>query len=865
MSWSAGTYREVLQNGLTLLVQREVSAPVVAIVTHVKAGYFDEPDDWVGISHVFEHMFFKGTSRRGPGEIASETQLLGGYLNAGTIYDKTVYYAVFPSDPDNLSQALDIQADALMNPLLDTDELARELEVIIQEAKRKLDTPPAVMRETLYEMLFKRHRIRRWRIGTEDGLRSLTASDVRAYHDTRYQPANTIVSIVGDLDPQTAISLASDVYLGWENSPFEVDRSPPEPQGKTANHRVLNGDIQVPMAAVAWRTVGAGHEDAPSLDIAAAVLGKGRGSWLHQNVRDPGLASEIGSTHYTPTEVGVFDISLQGEPDSIEAALARSRGLVARLTAKGPTDSDLVRIRSMIGVQWSRGFEFMDGRASALCEFEALGSYELIDDYFDALMLVGPKDVRRVAEQYLDFGCASALMYYPENSGPSSDWYGEIQSVSPEASSHPKLRASGTDPVSELSATGLSDAGHIDLGTVHALVRRKAGSGLAAVGIYFPWVPLREDAATGGVCSLVARSALRGAGSYNAEQLSVLAEGLGGPIRPAVASEFLGWETTVRGDQLNEALALLRTVAASPSLREDDVLTERGNQASDAARLRDDMYRYPVRRSLNLAFPGSAYGLPLLGEPEQLLSVEPGVVSHWAEDLLAIKPVVVVVGDLEVTEMVEAVVRQISWPATGEGEGGVLETRTPLWTPGSEWEERAKAQTAIAMAYPAVSFCEPDRYATVIVSKILGGMAGRLFHALREDRALAYTVTATPWMKRLAGAMFTYIATSPEREGEARDAMLQQLDLLAADEVAPDELLRACRYAAGLERIKMQSSLSVQGDLLTYWLNDAMGEFGQAGEKLLQVSAEDVQRVSRNIFVADRRAEFVVRGTVEQA
>jgi zinc protease len=89
--------RTRLANGLTVLARRDPSAPVVAIVTFVRAGYFDETDDVVGISHVLEHMYFKGTPSRGVGEIAKETKAAGGYLNAGTIYDHTSYYTVLPS------------------------------------------------------------------------------------------------------------------------------------------------------------------------------------------------------------------------------------------------------------------------------------------------------------------------------------------------------------------------------------------------------------------------------------------------------------------------------------------------------------------------------------------------------------------------------------------------------------------------------------------------------------------------------------------------------------------------------------------------------------------------------------------------
>src|SRR5881296_3648747 len=117
---SASVNRTVLPNGLKVLIKPDFSAPVVAIVTYVSAGYFDETDDIVGIAHVLEHMYFKGTPTRGVGEIANQTKAVGGYLNAATIYDHTLYYAVVPSS--GFVQALDIQADAYRSSAIDADE-----------------------------------------------------------------------------------------------------------------------------------------------------------------------------------------------------------------------------------------------------------------------------------------------------------------------------------------------------------------------------------------------------------------------------------------------------------------------------------------------------------------------------------------------------------------------------------------------------------------------------------------------------------------------------------------------------------------------------------------------------------------------
>src|ERR687891_274092 len=206
------THERRLDNGLTVLIREDHSTPVVAVVTHVKAGYFDEPDHLVGISHVLEHMYFKGTERRGVGEMARETKDAGGYLNAGTIYDRTSYYTVLPASA--LEQALDIQADALQRSAVDAEELRKELLVIIQEAKRKLDDPHAVAQETLFETMFDVHRIRRWRIGSEAMLRGFTRADVWNFYRTHYCAANTILAIAGDVDPERTFALVEQHYGG---------------------------------------------------------------------------------------------------------------------------------------------------------------------------------------------------------------------------------------------------------------------------------------------------------------------------------------------------------------------------------------------------------------------------------------------------------------------------------------------------------------------------------------------------------------------------------------------------------------------------------------------------------------------------
>lgn len=859
MTWTDSVAREVLPNGLTVLVERDWTTSTVAVVTHVKAGYFDEPDEWVGIAHVLEHMFFKGTPERGPGMLARETQRIGGYLNAGTIYDKTVYYAVVPAAQDGLERAIVLQADALRNLVLDADELSREIEVIVQESKRKLDSPDAVTSETLYQLLFRVHRMQRWRIGTEEGLRRLTADDLRSYYTSRYTPGKVIVSLAGDLDVEHALDLARRAYGDWKQPEVEVPGSPPEPSQRLAVRRLLRGDVERPLAAVGWRTEGALHEDAPALDMAAIVLGDGRASWLARAVRTPGLASYVGCTHYTPVDVGVFELSLRSDPDRLEEAITRSLQLAAALGNRPVDEVELDRARALFATGWSRRLESADGRAALLAQFEALGDIGLADQYYDAVMEVSADDVHRIAERYLRPDVACAVIYVPQRMAAAwadDGWPPGAPSRAGPAALPSRTHSPGL-AVSEVRASQIVDGIYQVPGDgADLLIKTKPGVGLVALGLHFPGLKNYENAESAGISWLLARTALRGAAGMKGEELAAAAERLGGTLGPAVGPETVGWAITVQADAARDAALLLRDVALAPTLADADLEIERDLQANDAARFRDDMYHYPLHGALHQAFPDDPYGLPALGEPDQVRGLRPAALREWAARLRATRPVVVAVGDCEPRELERAVGVFADWG----GDGYRRPTDPPVWNPGRGEETRDKQQTALAMAFPAPTAASDDRFVVAVVCSVLSGLAGRLFDELRERRALAYTVHASGWLRHRAGAVLTYIATSPEREGEARDAMLAELERLTREPIAEEELERARNYAAGLVAIRRQHARAVALEIADGWLLGTLDELAHVEDRIRAVDADAVKRVGGELFDAGGRAEFVVRG-----
>jgi zinc protease len=862
MPFATDVERRALPNGLTLLVQRDTSAPVVAVVTYVRAGYFDEPDAWVGIAHVLEHMYFKGTARRGPGDIARETQQVGGYINAGTIYDKTVYYTVLPSADGGLEKALDVQADALMHAALDQDELRRELEVIIQEARRKRDTPSAVITETLYEQLFRVHRMRRWRIGTERGLRQLTAADVRAYYETRYTPDRVVVALVGALDVAHAAAIAEETLAGWSRPSATVEGSPPEPSGTEASGRVLRGDVERPLASVGWRTVPTLHPDAAALDVAATILGAGRGSSLYRTLRIPGIAASAYASHYTPTEVGVFELGLEADAVHIDEAVERSWGLAAQLATAQPVQPELERARALLATSWARRNESMEGRAAALCEGEALGDYHLVDDMLQWLLGVSADDVQRVAREYLEPSAASVALYLGEDGETRFEnaWpprTAGVQVLPPIAVHEAGLPRAVRRAAERNRLTG--GITHWVLPGIDILARPKRGSGVVTLQFQFPWVPSCEDADSAGISSLLARTALRGAGGLQAEALAQAAELLGGTITPSVGSETMGWRTSVRPEGMERAARLLAMLAREPHLQLDDVTRERVLQASDARRARDDMFRYPAQQVLAQAFPDHAYGLPRLGEPERVLGYGVDMLQAWSGRLLNTRPVLIAVGDFVPDDVPRLLEPLAQWEALTTPPSSALPA--PSWAARRSSEPRDKEQSAIAIAFAAPPFASRERYPLRVVAALLSGLAGRLFDALRERRSLAYTVTAIPWLARQAGAMLCYIATSPDRETEAREGMLAELRRLVTEPPTTAELDRARSYAAGSVEIRQQSGGALAGEILEAWVHGTVDDLDAVPERLRQVSHEDVVTVAESVFLTDEWAEYVVRGT----
>ena len=363
--------------------------------------------------------------------------------------------------------------------------------------------------------------------------------------------------------------------------------------------RTLRGDVSQAELSLGWRAAGPLAPDAPAMDLAAAILGTGRGSWLYRGLREPGLVTWISSHYYAPTELGLFGVAAELAPERVPEALDAIAAAVARLTLLGPPADEIERARTLLRARWARRLEPMEGRAAALAAAEALDGYALLDREFEALAAVEPDDVREAAARYLQPDAVSAVLYLPDGTGQelTAEQLGGAFAVSelrppvpsPSASA-PVVRA----PTTRFSSRREADVVHTNLPGADLLVRRKSGVPLVHLGIYLPRQVL-DPPAQAGLAALTVRSAVRAAGDLDAGALAFAFERLGGTLGPVAASDWVGLATTVLAEHLGPAAALLDLVHTSPRLEEGDVLRERGLMLAEAQQVADDMFRFPFQ------------------------------------------------------------------------------------------------------------------------------------------------------------------------------------------------------------------------------------------------------------------------------
>lgn len=867
--------KRTLENGLTVVLYLSPRIPITAILTWVNVGYFDEPDDVRGISHLIEHLFFKGTPTRGVNVIAQETKALGGVLNASTSYDHTLYYTVVPCA--HTLKALDIQADALQNPLFDEHEMEKEKLVVAQEMKRKLDMPGAFAQEKLFELAFKAHRMRRWRIGDEAQLLGFTRDQVKNFYHQYYVPQNTTLVVAGDFDSAQVWEKIQTLYGGFEARTLSRDVGPKEPESLHADLLRLKGDIQNIHLRMGFKTPPMTHEDYPALQVLSVLMGKGKSSRLSKTLKEEkAWVSGIGMSAFAFRDVGVTVISAEMNQNKLQEVEEEVWMELLKLSYDPPTLEEIQKVRSIIEANVYREQEEVYGQAHTLAFFESLGGFEKFQAYVHALRSVTPEQVVRVLKKYFKVSNLSILEYVPRVLGDGADAEGRLMSLSARVSNRIEKVSSKMIP-QDISApadlempVSMQESKPLDQIQVQTLISgarwvhvQSAHTPLVAVQIQFPGGRLDETPGNCGLTNFMLRNMVKGTLSQSQEELAFEMEKRGMVLGFEATADHFGVSLEMLSKDFDVGLELLSGILFEPLFSPVEMEKERNIVLHNIQKTKEDNFKYPIELFYASLYGQHPYGLPRHGSELSVSHFNMAQIKDWYAQVMRFEKMVIsVVGDVSF-EVAQTKIQQYfsSVENTHETKRAQIYAVIPNRTIHEKSEITSRNQTGVCLGFNGVEAKDPSYPALEVLRNVLSGMGGRLFEELREKNPLVYTATSFNIALQRGGAFFVYLACSVHNEIQARNQVLNVLANLKTKLLSSQELSMAKAFCKGSFHLSLQTNRAI-AFLLAHemMLGHDPKNLMDYAQKIDRVTSSDVLAAASKIFHAGQYAVGVVRG-----
>lgn len=795
---------DVHPSGLTLLVEPQHLAPVVAIQVWVRVGSGDERDAEAGLAHVHEHMIFKGTEQRGVGQIARDIERLGGSINAWTSFDQTVYHVIVPSRHAQLG--LDVLLDAVANSAFDADELERELEVIQEEIRQGEDQPGRVLSRATFETAFQTHPYGRPVIGTAESVAAFGREDVLAFFRRWYRPENMTLVVVGDIE-RDEVEAAVTRTFGSSRTGFEpAPARPVEPPQDGVRATVLQRDVQESHVNLAFRVPELGHADTPALELLTILLGQGESSLLFERVqRQARLSNDVYAYLYSPAEPGLLLLGARfggaGESPGPEAVIDALLRTVAELHEQLVSADDLRRAIRNLESDAIYQRQTVQGTAQRLGYFHTVaGSVSFESRFVELARRVSPQDLRRVARTYLRPESCTAALLLPETA--------EAPDEALVASWVEAAYADVAQPIDD-DALALDEGGvaRIELpsGAV-LLVQPDSSAPLVTMRAVVLGGSLAEDETTTGAGNLVAELLTSGTATRDASALAREVEGLAASLSGFSGRNTLGMRMTALSRDFDAASAIFFDALLHSEFPDDELARVRAEAQADLASQQDDIAGMTFRTFAETIYEGHPYARSVLGTPESIGGLDRSELLEYYRRLVQPSRMVVsVVGDVDVDHVVRVLSTRLedtSAAAPRELEAGAPPTARDAAVRHEQLRERQQAH--IVLGFPGVPMYDPRRPALDVLAAILGGQGGRLFVELRDRQSLAYSVSAFHSAGYDTGAFAFYIATSPEKIDDAIAGIRAEIDRLRSEPVSTEELDRARQFLIGRRDIGLQ-------------------------------------------------------------
>lgn len=785
----AQTHVHILPNGLNVLAHEDHRFPLVSIRLIVRAGSVHEAPEHSGISHLLEHMVFKGTSRRTHGQAAADIESLGGELNATTGFDATTYLVDLPAE--HWAVGLDVLQDMIFNASFDPNELESERQVILAEMDQGNDDPHRRIFKSVQERIWSGTPYARPIIGFPETVHSISRSDLSAYVQNRYQPANMVLVVCGDVHHESVLEQAETFFGHLAN--FDVGHliqtsaschAPcTRPSKSTPEIAVQIGPWQKAHFLLALPIPGLRDVHNAGLEVLAQMLGGDRTSLLYRKFKyEQGVVDTISASATILDQAGMLSIQAQLDPSKIHVFWTGLIAVLAQLTPDSFTPGALTRAKLNMEDSLFQAKETLSGMASKL------GYFQFHEQSFAAeqlyLHMIKTMDVDQLGDVIRAYvrpeGLVCTLFSPAPDSAMSADLHASLGRIWPAASA-------AESPVGRHAGKDQPEVHHLAPGRTLILLP-DASLPYTALTICWNGGDLLLASQNQGLSELTARFWTKGTRfktavdvqDFLADRAARIAAGAG------LGHYYLNIHTPARfqGEMLHFFQELIQEPAWSP----EELSRAKQEQCAAIVRAEDSPVGLALRNTLPFLFPGHPYGYRRSGSLETVQDFDrQQVVSFW--DRQKNQPwVLAACGDLDRDALLKTAENLARHDAVT-----AVAPAAPQWGQEKELTLQLKErnQSHILVVFPLPGMESPHTPGLNLLREVLAGQSGVLFRELRDVRGLAYSVTALLWQETLAGFLAFYIGTSPDKEQSALEGFQHVVHDLIAKGALNTELERA--------------------------------------------------------------------------
>ncbi len=829
-----------MPNGLNVFVKEDHASKVAAIQLWVMVGSAYETDSERGISHVIEHMAFKGTERRSVGRIAQEVEEIGGEINAYTSWDETVFHIVVPSSA--VSQGLDIVTDAVFRASIDTNELKKEKQVVIEEIFEEKDRPEDVVSEMLFKTAYTQSPYRFPVIGSKDIVEKITRNNILDFRKKWYVPENMFLVVAGDVDSDAVNKLVqrftSDIKpTGF----FKVLPAQEPPQDKIRTSLVRDRNAAETRLEVGFHIPSMKGNDVNALDLVADILGAREDSRLQRVVKqEKGLVNSISVDSLTPKQSGLMSISATLDAKNLQTAVKTIMEQLANLGRTPPSKEELEQAKIHIESQHVYSGETVQGTARSMGNYQnTLGDADYGGKYLALNSAVIPEQVSAAARKYLGPPNVTITVLLPDKEAMDFK-IEELEKI-----------VSGFAPAAKTVSTGET--------ATQQTVFKELSNGIKVVLVpdnSNPVVSFRfaflggkrfEDKDTQGIMNFISRMFDKGAAGMSDVEIARKVDNMGGSLNGFSGNDSFGFYASFFSRHAQDGLELLSKLYTDPTFPQDKVDRERELIIAAIKSEPDTPTQYVVNILNKTFFLDFPYSFDKLGTPATVAAFTTDDLKRtYQRFAVPSNTVITAVGEMDTQKLLEKVEALFGSIPPKALEMPQIPAEQPLEKVRQELVRIPRAKAHLALGFKGTTLADSDRCPLDVLNEVLAGQGGRLFVQLRDREALAYVVTSFVRPGLNAGLFGFYLACETPKVDRAYEGMIKQIELIKEKKIGDAELKKGINNLIGNHLISLQSSSDRAESMGLYALYGLGYDYDSKYlQKVRGVTADDVLRVAR--------------------